>query len=79
MEIFCYVADQLKGVDNFECGNATVQTTGAIYNDFDCDPCELLGGIDEEPLYSQTTNLLGDQGGQKEPCLLYTSPSPRDS
>ena len=55
MEIFHYLAIQLKDVSNFECGPVTTQsiTTGAIYNDFDCNPREALGGIDSNPTFSQ--------------------------
>jgi len=30
---------------------------GAVYNDFDCNPAEVLGGINDEPMYTQSSNL----------------------
>ena len=57
MEIFHYVANEIKDMSNFECGEEEMFTTGAVYNDFDSNPSDILGGVTDEPLFSQSTNL----------------------
>jgi len=57
--VFHYVANVLKNVDLFDSRsvNKEDEMTGAIYNDFDSNPLDLLGGISSAPCYSQTSNL----------------------
>lgn len=65
MDIFHYLAEQLHGVPNFECGTNYVPNaeSGAIYNDFDCDPREALGGIDNDSTFSQDQTHTETQTG----------------
>ena len=60
MEVFHYLANKLKDEDNFDArpmDGANNSNTGAIYNDFDSNPLDLLGGITDMPCYSQSSNL----------------------
>ena len=49
--VFHYVASQLKGVPLFENDFAEKNQTGAVYNDFDCDPISFLA-TEEESLFT---------------------------
>ena len=40
---------------------------------------DLLGGLDENPYYPLVAARAKEENAQAIPCLLYTSPSPRDS
>lgn len=59
MEVFHYVANVLQDVDMFDSRPIITEeeNTGAIYNDFDSNPLDLLGGISNTPCYSQSSNL----------------------
>ena len=59
IEVFHYLAIKLKDVDNFDARlmeNAN-DNNGAIYNEFDSNPLDLLGGITDASCYSQCSNL----------------------
>lgn len=68
MEIFHYIADQLQGVPNFERGTNYVSNaeSGAIYNDFHCDPREALGSIDNDLTFSQDQTRTETKTGFKK-------------
>jgi len=53
------VANQLKYVDLFDSHSIEIEdgNEGAIYNDFDSNPLDLLGGITNMPCYSQSSNI----------------------
>ena len=60
MEVFHHLAIVLKDVDIFDAQPmdlANDENSGAIYNDFDSNPLDLLGGISDAPCYSQSSNL----------------------
>lgn len=53
------MANQLKDIDLFDSPslNTDDANKGALYNDFDSNPLDLLGGISNIPCYSQTSNI----------------------
>jgi len=60
MDVFHYLAYVLRNESLFDCGNNTVDmSSGAVYNDFDFDPKELLKSNEAETdlMFSQSTNL----------------------
>jgi len=67
IDIFHFLAHELKDTENLECGTEEIHTVGAVYNDFDCNPAEVLGGINDEPMYTQSSNLSdGNRDAENE-------------
>lgn len=66
------MAKQLQDVDMFDSKSIVVEeeNTGAIYNDFDHNPLDLLGRITNEPCYSQSSNLGNHQAISREDMEL---------
>ena len=61
MEIFHYVANELKDTANFESNlSVTDDKTGAVYNDFDFDTSSLMNESGPSTLFSQCSNVFGE-------------------
>ena len=62
MSVFHYVADQLKEVALFDSETTDTIDTGAIFNDFDATPSDLLENDSSELFcFSQTTNVVNEE------------------
>jgi len=62
MSVFHYVADQLKDVELFDSQTPNSIDTGAIFNEFDACPSDLLEeDICEQFCFSQTSNTATDE------------------
>ena len=66
MEVFHYVANELKDTANFESNlSVTDDKTGAVYNDFDFDTSSLMNESGPSTSFSQCTNVFGaDEDGE---------------